>query len=82
MDIKRKWWKHLIAIPIMLVIDVIGFVIAALVDVYLLSTTGGEGHDFPLFTLLICAALIVVTIIVMARMIILIIGDIIYNIRG
>jgi len=49
----KKWWRYLLWIPGVLVLDVLLLVGAALLDVSLLpAEPSGQGHGFPVVSLL------------------------------
>lgn len=60
---KNRWWKPLLAIPIVLVVDAVLLLIAMYLDTKIF--TGGElGHGFPAVSLLMFIVLAAITIIV------------------
>lgn len=62
---KQEMIKQIIRIPRMIIIDFILFVIASLLDAFLLPQAGdGSGHPFPYFTVIISFILIIATIVV------------------
>lgn len=66
----KKWWQHLLIIPIMALIDVVFLFIAALLDSSMPS--GSQvGHPMPAITIIIAFILAAVTVVLVIRGVVL-----------
>ncbi|MBQ1430317.1 MAG: hypothetical protein IIZ05_01705, partial [Firmicutes bacterium] len=62
---KRKSpWRSLLAIPIMLLVDVLALIAALAADAAAYPAGSGEGHPFPAITFVAFILLFVITVIV------------------
>jgi hypothetical protein len=68
---KRKSpWRSLLAIPIMLLVDVLALIAALAADAAAYPAGSGEGHPFPAITFVAFILLFVITVIVVLEAVI------------
>ncbi len=61
----KKPFKWLLLIPIQLVLDVALFVLAAMIDIYVIPDPSAVGHPMPVFMLIAMLVLPLMTIVVL-----------------
>ena len=66
---EKKWWKHLLIIPIMLVIDLIALYFASNADAAIAA--GKQGHPAPAFVLIVTIVFGALTIVLTLRALLL-----------
>lgn len=73
----KKWWQHLLAIPTMLLIDIILLFGALMLDSKIFLSEG-LGHGLPAVSLFAGMVLMVITVFIIVRAIVLAIRGIIF----
>ena len=63
--------RSLWAIPVMILIDIVGFILAIMGDAQLMPTEPREGHPFPVITFTAFMVLAVITVIVVVLAIVI-----------
>ena len=61
---RKSHWRSLLAIPIMLLVDVLALIAALAADAAAYPAGSGEGHPFPAITFVAFILLFVITVIV------------------
>lgn len=60
----KKWYSHLLSIPIVLLIDIAILIIALLIDDKIFNSPSGAGHPLPAFSTIVLIVLSIITCIV------------------
>ena len=56
----KKWYSHLLSIPIVLLIDIAILIIALLIDDKIFNSPSGAGHPLPAFSMIVLIVLSII----------------------
>lgn len=60
---EKKWWQHLISIPIVLLVDILMLALSLYLDGKLFANGNANGHGMPVLSLISVFVIIIITII-------------------
>jgi len=64
---KKKWWRYLLNIPLILLIDAVVLTISGIIDVNIFSKSEAVGHGIPAISLIASIVMAIITVVVIIR---------------